>query len=70
MSEFKVGDEVYEVHPFPILRGEIIRLPSKDTHGYYMIGRGPSICPCQELYKSKNEAIDAMIKHLEAMRNE
>lgn len=67
MSEFKVGEEVY------IWRGEIHRqiiqsIDPIDGIKRYWLDNMFGYYHKDSLYKSKNEAIDAMIKHLEAMR--
>lgn len=77
MKEFKIGDEAFyftdsscnQLDPFDIeIEGGIIReelLGTVKTNNHW----------CEEIqldwaFKSKNEAIDAMIKQLERMRDE
>jgi len=69
MNDFKVGDEVYEIHPYAIKKTKITFLASHDTGGFYGLEYDPTYIRKQEIYKSKNEAIDALIKYLEEMKN-
>lgn len=79
MSEFKEGDEVYfliEEHGWgssPIFIGNLNIRKEKITECHYdflQCTHLEGISHKDTLYKSKNEAIDAMIKRLESMRNE
>lgn len=77
MNDFKVGDEVWWFEemwlgkPRPldklIIRTSIIK---NNWFGKCSIEGVDMLYSEDCFYKSKNEAIDAMIKHLESMRDE
>lgn len=79
MSDWKVGDKVFyfwhasdcslvwSIEDFFIEEDEITGF---DRNGTPRFSDGYEFYTRHSIYKSKNEAIDAMIKHLEGFRND